>query len=55
MDLFDNSGGTDGVWRYCDTIADHSTHFLVALAPLETKSATGVLAVVSGGAALAVS
>lgn len=48
IDLFDNADGNDPCQRYVADIVDHSTHYVVGAYPLETKSAAGVLMVVSG-------
>lgn len=54
MDLFDCSRDNDPSQRYVCNIVDLRSRYIVAAAPLDTKSAHGVLWVVSarGGAAL---
>lgn len=48
IDLFDAAEGMDPHQRYVADIIDLASHYLVAAAPLPTKSAHGVLWVVSG-------
>ena len=49
IDLIDLTEGTDPNQRYVADIIDLASHYLVACHPLVTKSAYGVLWLVSGG------